>query len=76
MILSLSSQYFDTAFNSKFQEGVHSEFKFEEDSPHALWRTFYYVYTGEYLDETDPILNEGMILTSCLLTYLCSDRRR
>jgi hypothetical protein len=50
-VLGICSPYFDDALNSEFKEGEIHEFSYEEDSPHALWRTLQYMYTGYYSDE-------------------------
>jgi hypothetical protein len=46
---------------SKIKEGITHEFRFEENSPHALWRVLQYMYTGDYADEPPNLLySEGM----------------
>ena len=61
LVLGIRSPYFDNAFQSKFKEGVTNEFRFEKDSPHALWRVLQYIYTGDYADESSQTLDsEGM----------------
>jgi len=56
-ILGIRSPYFDDAFQSQFKEGITQEFRFEEDSPHALWRVLQYIYTGDYNDEPSNSLD-------------------
>jgi hypothetical protein len=56
-VLGICSPYFDDALNSEFKEGKTHEFSYEEDSPHALWRTLQYMYTGDYSDEPSETLD-------------------
>ena len=61
LILGMRSPYFDDALQSKIKEGITHEFRFEENSPHALWRVLQYMYTGDYADEPpDSLYSEGM----------------
>jgi hypothetical protein len=36
---------------------VHQRRSYEKDSPHALWRTLQYMYTGDYSDEPSETLD-------------------
>jgi hypothetical protein len=57
----MRSPYFDDVLQSKFKEGIIYEFRFEENSPHALWRVLQYIYTGDYADKPpDLFYSEGM----------------
>ncbi|OBU01456.1 hypothetical protein VE01_00075 [Pseudogymnoascus verrucosus] len=38
VVLGIRSSYFDDALQSEFKEAHTTEFIFEKDSPHALWR--------------------------------------
>lgn len=51
LVLGISSPYFDDALTSGFKEAKTHEFTFDKESPHALWRVFQYMYTGDYVDE-------------------------
>jgi hypothetical protein len=63
LVLGMRSPYFDDALQSKFKEGVTHEFRFEQDSPHALWRVLQFMYTGDYADEASCLLpSEGLHL--------------
>jgi len=65
LVLGLRSPYFDDALGSKFKEGITHEFRFEKDSPHALWRVLQYIYTGDYADALSESLDsEGLLSPS------------
>ncbi|KAH9205214.1 hypothetical protein DL95DRAFT_528942 [Leptodontidium sp. 2 PMI_412] len=56
VVLGTRCPYFDDMFRSGFKESTTKEISFEEDSPHALWRAFRYIYTGDYSDEPSETL--------------------
>jgi hypothetical protein len=61
IVLGNRSPYFDDLFQSGFKEGITREISFEKDSPHALWRVFQYIYTGDYSDEpSEALSSEGL----------------
>ncbi|OAQ69694.1 BTB/POZ fold domain-containing protein [Pochonia chlamydosporia 170] len=51
IVLCAQSKYFETALNSRMKEADTREFKYSEGSIHAYWRTFEYMYKGEYSEE-------------------------
>lgn len=67
IVLGIRSPYFDDALQSKFKEANTGEFIFDKDSPHALWRAFQYMYTGDYADDSSPSLSsEGTLPLSLI----------
>jgi hypothetical protein len=62
LILGIRCPYFDDALQSGFKEGITREFTFEKDSPHALWRVFQYIYTGDYSDNpAESLSSDGLL---------------
>ena len=57
VVLGMQSPYFESAFNNGFKENETSEFHFDKDSAHALWRAFNFMYTGDYSDEPASALS-------------------
>jgi hypothetical protein len=52
-------------------EGKTREFTYAEDSPHALWRVFQYIYTGDYSDEASGALDcEGLLIPTAFTNGL------
>ncbi|KAL7270311.1 hypothetical protein RUND412_006986 [Rhizina undulata] len=47
-ILNTRTKYFNVAKERGFKEGVENEFRFKENSTHALYRVLQYVYTRDY----------------------------
>lgn len=47
-ILSIRTNYFDTAKEGGWQEASTNEFRFTGHSTYALYRMLQYVYTGDY----------------------------
>ncbi|KAH6703025.1 hypothetical protein BKA61DRAFT_581620 [Leptodontidium sp. MPI-SDFR-AT-0119] len=64
VVLGTRCPYFDDMFRSGFKESTTKEISFEEDSPHALWRAFRYIYTGDYSDEPSETLTLEMYSTT------------
>jgi BTB/POZ domain len=63
LVLCIRSPYFADALKGEFVEGKTREFTYAEDSPHALWRVFQYIYTGDYSDEASGALDcEGLLI--------------
>ncbi|KAM3497191.1 hypothetical protein MY10362_009450 [Beauveria mimosiformis] len=50
-VLAAISPYFRRALEGKYAESESKEFTFDQDSPHAYWRVFEYMYTGDYSDD-------------------------
>ncbi|KAI0547055.1 BTB/POZ domain-containing protein [Xylaria curta] len=48
VVLASQSAFFQKALSEKFQEGNAKQFYFKDDSAHAHWRVFEYMYTGNY----------------------------
>jgi hypothetical protein len=68
LVLGIRSPYFDDALQSTFEESITHEFRFEKDSPHALWRVLQFIYTGDYTDESSQSLDdEGLFSPSYLV---------
>ncbi|KAM3526962.1 hypothetical protein MY4038_006578 [Beauveria bassiana] len=50
-VLAAISPYFRRALEGQYAESESKEFTFDQDSPHAYWRVFEYMYTGDYSDD-------------------------
>ncbi|KAI0977244.1 BTB/POZ domain-containing protein [Xylaria arbuscula] len=56
VVLVTQSPFFQKALSENFREGKDKQFHFEEGSPHAHWRVFEYLYTGDYTEEPIQVL--------------------
>lgn len=59
VILAIQSGYFEAALRQDLLEKGTREFRFNEDSPHALWRVFEFAYTGEYSADIETLGGPG-----------------
>ncbi|KAI0859613.1 BTB/POZ domain-containing protein [Xylaria cubensis] len=50
VVLASQSAFFQKALSESFHEGNTKQFHFKEDSAHAHWRVFEYMYTGNYTE--------------------------
>ena len=75
-VLAALSSYFRRALEGKFLEGESKEFTFNQESPHAYWRVFEYMYTGEYSDAPAKLEAwEGLYLFPAADPLLTGHRR-
>ena len=60
VILGTQSPYFHAALTNGLKEDAEGEFHFSDDSVHALWRVFEFMYKNSYSDEpASPLSMEG-----------------
>lgn len=57
LVLASQSPFFQTALNGNFREGKEKMFQFDEADGQPYWRTFEYMYTGNYAEEPAQVLN-------------------
>lgn len=57
VVLATQSPFFEKALSRNFREGKAKQFFFKEESAHAHWRVFQYMYTGTYAEEPAEVLD-------------------
>ncbi|KAL7622552.1 hypothetical protein AAE478_008059 [Parahypoxylon ruwenzoriense] len=57
VVLAIQSPFFKKALIGSFQESRTKEFRFADGSAHAHWRVFEYMYTGDYSEEANKLLD-------------------